>query len=42
MKVKKFIPAANYEIIGNLTKNGHKSNIEKAKRNTLADDIAAF
>lgn len=39
---KKFVPAAIYEISKSLIISGHKSNLDKGARKTLADDIAAY
>ena len=41
MKSKKFVPPAKYEIMGDLVDKKHKSKIDKAKRKTMADEIAA-
>lgn len=38
---KKDVPSANYEVSGNLVST-KKSNIDKAERKTMADEIASF
>lgn len=39
---KKFVPPPIYEIAKSLIIPGHKSNLDKGARKTLADDIAAY
>lgn len=39
---KKFVPPAIYEVAKSLIISGHKSNLDKGARKTLADDIAAY
>ena len=42
VKVKAFVPPAQYTVTGNLVTKGHKSMLNKAERRTLADEIATF
>jgi hypothetical protein len=39
---KKFVPPPIYEIAKSLIITGHKSNLDKGPRKTLADDIASY
>jgi len=39
---KKFVPPAIYEVAKSLIITGHKSNLDKGARKTLADEIAAY
>ena len=42
IKAKKYIPAADYKVQGDLNDKKHKSSVNKAARKTMADDIASF